>query len=265
MTPATEAVEAYYDAHVSAKLRDFVEGNKRVERAWETLERWAPRDPSRILEVGCGIGAICWRMSRRWPGAGVVGLDLSAASVAVAEKLFASPGVSFVQGRLGRWGGRDEFDLVVLMDVYEHIAIDERPALHGALKGLVGRRGRIFLSFPTPRHLARLRDRQPDQIQPVDEDVSLEAISALARDIRSEVLLYEEVDVWHEGDYAHAVLGRREGWVPAREAPPGRSLPARVAARLRKGWSAPVLPGRQARVSVVRERLGDRVYPGAEA
>ncbi len=99
------------------------------------------------------------------------------------------------------------------MDVYEHIAIEDRPGLHEALTDLLRDQSRIFLSFPTPRHQTWLRQYHPDQIQPVDEDVSIDTISALARDTRTEVVFYQEVGVWHDGDYAHGVLEKRgAGW-----------------------------------------------------
>src|SRR5439155_10736100 len=113
-------------------------------------------------------------------------------------------------GPLGTETFTDKFDLIVLMDVYEHIAVVDRLGLHQALKDLCNDHGRIVLSFPTPGYLAWLRQHQPDQIQPVDENISIETIAALASDTNTEVLLYQEVNVWHEGDYAHAVLGRRK-------------------------------------------------------
>ena len=75
--PSRDVVATFYDANISGKLEGFVEGNPRVERAWETIDNWASANPHRILEIGCGIGDICWRMSRRWTASQVEGLDIS--------------------------------------------------------------------------------------------------------------------------------------------------------------------------------------------
>ena len=88
MTELLEKAKTYYDGQIARKLRDFVEGNERVELAWQTIEQWAPPDPRRILEIGCGIGDISWRMTRRWPECEVVGLEISRKSLEIAEKLF---------------------------------------------------------------------------------------------------------------------------------------------------------------------------------
>lgn len=207
--PTDSEVSAYYDAHIQRKVRGFIEGNARVERAWETLVRWAPPAPRRVLEVGCGIGDISFRMTRLWPEAEVLGLDISPRSLEVARRLFSAPRLSFVEGTLRPGVLTGVFDCIVLMDVYEHIAPSERPAFHQALAELLSEEGRIFLSFPTVRFQRWLSQNMPQEIQPVDEEIDLDTLYTLVRESRADLLLYQEVDVWHQGDYAHAVLGRR--------------------------------------------------------
>lgn len=208
-------VKNYYDIKINEKIRGFVEGNPRIEGAWLTVEQWTPSNPQRILEIGCGIGDISWRMSRCWPESEVIGLDISPKSLEIARKLFGSPRLSFVEGPLTEGILDGKFDLIVLLDVYEHIAIADRPILHEALKQLLNERGRLILAFPTPRKQANLKQYHPEQIQPVDENINNVTILALADHTETEVFLYQEVDIWHEGDYAHAVLGKRTDWLPA--------------------------------------------------
>lgn len=265
MNKSLQEVKTYYNEHVIGKLKGFVEGNQRVELAWLTIEQWSPANPKRILEIGCGIGDICWRFSRLWSESELVGLDVSPKSLEIAQKLFGSSRLSFIEGPLVKDKLVGKFDLIVLMDVYEHIAAAERPALHQALKELRSEGGRIVLSFPTPRHLAWLRQHQPEEIQPVDEDTNAATIQALAEDTETEVLLYQEVDVWHEGDYAHAVLGKREGWVAAANTyPPKRGIKEMIR-QLQLGKAEPLVPPRSQRLALVHQRLGLESYPGGNA
>lgn len=91
-------IKEYYDGQATNKLRNFGEGNRRVDRAWKTLISWGPKDPKRILEIGCDIGTVCWRLGKLWPEAEVVGLDISDQSLEIAEKLFGAPKISFCRG-----------------------------------------------------------------------------------------------------------------------------------------------------------------------
>ena len=256
-----ETARTFYDANVSGKLEGFVEGNPRVERAWKTIDKWAPTNPDHILEIGCGIGDICWRMTRKWTGSHVVGLDISPKSIEMARKLFGSSRLSFVDGPLRAETFTDKFDLIVLMDVYEHIAVVDRLGLHQVLKDLCNDQGRIVLSFPTPGHQAWLRQHHPDQIQPVDENISIETIAALARDTNTEVLLYQEVNVWHEGDYGHAVLGRRKGDAAAINT---HTLNIGLVGKIRRlliDRAEPLVPPRPQRLALVHQMLGRQCYP----
>ena len=251
-------VVEFYDTNVAGKLEGFIEGNLRVECAWETVERWARPSPARVLELGCAVGDISWRMHRLWPNAEIVGVDISPKSIELARSLFASPNVSFINGTVVSQELTGRFDLVVMLDVYEHIAADQRGELHERLKSLLSDDGQIVLSFPTPEHLAWLRRHAPEQIQPIDEDVSPNTILTLASETDSTMMLYRKVSVWHEGDYAHAIVSR-DRWKPV-----VRRSDSRGGWRKLVGLTAGPTPRtltRWERLARVRKRLGVASYP----
>lgn len=206
--PRAEGVAAFYDARVAGKLADFVGANPRIEAAVETLAEWAPANPKRVLEIGCGVGATAWRMARAWPDAEVIGIDISAASIRVAQTCFQLPNLAYRAGALADCQLGGVFDLVLMMDVYEHIAPADRPSLRTALKQLLSDESRLLLMVPSPAHQAYLRQHKPDGLQPVDESIDIVQILALAEETATRPLYYREVGVWRYGDYCHAVLGR---------------------------------------------------------
>jgi len=222
-TPDPATVAAFYDARVGGKLADFVRANPRIEAAVETLAEWAPARPRRVLEIGCGVGATAWRMARAWPGAEVIGLDLSPASIEAARTCFRRPNLSYHAGRLETCGLDGVFDLVLMMDVYEHVAPGERAALHRALDRLLADQARCLLTVPSPAHQAYLKTRHPDRLQPIDETIDAAEILALAQATRMRLISYRHVGVWRYGDYIHAVLARGEALQPValRQARPG--------------------------------------------
>lgn len=247
-----ETAKAFYDAKVWAKLDGFIEGNPRVDLAWDRVQRWASPSPRRVLEIGCGIGDICWRMGRAWPNAEVVGLDLSSKTIEVATKLFGGPQVRFVHGAVTSTDVWGTFDLIVMLDVYEHIPAADRWTLHSRLEQSLAEDGRMVLSFPTPEHLDWLREHHPEEIQPVDEDITPDVILALAKESRTSLALYQRVNVWHRGDYAHAVL-TRQPWIP-HAAPHARPAPGRLQRYL--WWRQSPDRSRAERRDLVRRRLG---------
>lgn len=207
-TPTLESVQAYYDERVEGKIRDFTHANPRIEAGIELVAEWAPPKPKRVLEIGCGIGATCWRMARAWPEAEVIGADVSPISIEVAKTCFRRPNLSYRAGLVHEGIFAGSFDLVLLMDTYEHIAPSDRTALHTAIKSLLSDDARVIMTIPTPIVLSYLREANPSEIQPVDEDVTPQDIVVLARDTNTQLLYYREVGIWHYGDYAHVVVGR---------------------------------------------------------
>jgi len=208
-------VVSYYDEHTKFKVNDYVKVNPRVEEAWKTLVKNAPINPQRILEVGCGVGSICARINKKWPQAKITGIDISVLSIAIAQKLFANRKVNFMVSLLTEETFEEEFDLIVFMDVYEHIAVFDRPVVHNALKSILRNKGKIFLSVPTPQNLRWSLINKPETMQPVDEHISFDVIGKLATDTGTEVQLYQVKSIWNTGDYSHVVLEKNDDFESA--------------------------------------------------
>lgn len=206
--PNRAAIERYYDGRVEDKLGDFTNFNPRIEAAIETLAEWAPASPRRVLEIGCGIGATAWRMARAWPRAEVIGSDISPLSIDVARTCFRLPNLSYHIGRIDEAALGGKFHLIVLMDVYEHIALRDRATLHAAIRSLLADEALMVFSVPTPLLQQTTRASRPELLQPVDEDVTMGDIIRLAADTETHILYFRHVGIWHYGDYAHFVLGR---------------------------------------------------------
>ncbi|HYD42273.1 MAG TPA: class I SAM-dependent methyltransferase [Anaeromyxobacter sp.] len=202
-----EQRKAFYDSQAQRKLRDYLRVNRRLELGLRTVVRWAG-DPSRILEVGCGAGSVSHRLARRFRGAEVVAVDVSRGNLDIAEQYFRAPNLRFVELAVDRDFAFGSFDVIVLMDVYEHVAVAERAKLHENLRRSLNEGGVVVLTVPTPRYLAYLRENDPAEVQPVDEDIGPGELLAVAASLERDLLYYEEVSVWRAGDYAHAVIGR---------------------------------------------------------
>jgi SAM-dependent methyltransferase len=207
-SPTLESVQAYYDERVEGKIRDFTHANPRIEAAIQLVAEWALPNPRRILEIGCGIGATSWRMARAWPQAEIVGADVSPTSIEVAKTCFQRSNLSYRAGLIKEGALLGRFDLVLLMDTYEHIMRSDRATLHATIRSLLADEARLILTFPTPALQNYGRASAPSEIQPVDEDVTSADILILAKETGTDLLYYREVGIWRYGDYAHVVLGR---------------------------------------------------------
>ncbi len=74
--------------------------DERARPFGDLLARVGATDPRRVVDLGCGTGALTASLTERWPGAAVEGVDSSAEMIAQAP---AGPRLRFTQGTAEDW------------------------------------------------------------------------------------------------------------------------------------------------------------------
>ncbi len=103
-----------------AETRDVSLSSARVvlDRVWSLM---SPRTPSRVIDVGCGVGA--WAATAIELGAAAIGVD----GDYVRRDSLLIPATSFIEADLSKpvltdVSGGEAFDLAICMEVAEHLA-----------------------------------------------------------------------------------------------------------------------------------------------
>lgn len=126
----------------------------RIDLHWGTDGRERrPLAGRRALDVGCGAGLLAEPLARL--GAEVTGVDAAPENIAAARVHAAAGGlaIDYREGEVGRLEG-ERFDLVVSMEVVEHVA--DPGAFVATLAGLLADDGLLVLSTPNRTPLSRL-------------------------------------------------------------------------------------------------------------
>lgn len=116
------------------------------------LDGWAAIAPRRILDAGSGRGDYAFYLARRFPEALVVGVDFDAGRVARCREMTAALGlknVTFQTGDLTSVRFDEPFDLLVSIDVLEHI-VEQEKAIRNLRENLAPE-GKFFFHIPTIR------------------------------------------------------------------------------------------------------------------
>lgn len=116
------------------------------------LARMQNFKPARILDAGCGAGDHSFYVARRYPRSMVLGVDINEARIIQNRAMARTLGISNVHFELADLSVADfpdRFDLIVSIDVLEHIS-RQREAIACLARALTGG-GIAFFHLPTVR------------------------------------------------------------------------------------------------------------------
>ena len=212
--PSSAEISAYYDDRNQKLLRGFIRGNRRVAYAVQLVKNTFDGSGQSVLDVGCGIGATSFAYSQVDDRVRVHGVDISQKSIEIAEALFRSKNVTFSVSDMSVSPDGGPFNIVALIDVYEHVPRDGRRRFNQVLSTCLAADGTLVLTAPSPLHQEYLRVHQPDGLQIVDETVDLDDLLQLGRDIDATLTYYKLVPVWSSNQYIHAVFERDPRYEP---------------------------------------------------
>jgi SAM-dependent methyltransferase len=203
-----DSIEAFYDDFTSRFVRDYVEGNDRVERQLRFFAAAIPPTARSILVVGCGSGEGAFFIATKVaPHATILAVDLSSESLRLATSAFNHDRITYRKVDIVAESIEGTWDFVLLPDVYEHIPRDSRSCLHRHLKECLGPQGSILLTIPSPGKQASLRE-SGHGLQIVDETVTVEDLLELTRDVGAALTYFNMISVWDTNDYIHAIVQR---------------------------------------------------------
>lgn len=129
-----------YERHISEAYRAIF---LNIDEFVEQVRRWSPH-PCRILEVGCGEGAVTERLRSAFPGAHITAIDVTSR----IGRLYQGPraGVCFTRCQIQDLTESkvEPFDLVVLCDVLHHVPLGSRQGLLDAIRAALAMHGSLI-------------------------------------------------------------------------------------------------------------------------
>lgn len=213
-----EAHRAFYDRFLHSRMLAYrVYGNRRIDLAFSRIRPFLSREMN-VLEIGCGIGIISERIARRVRHGRVWACDLSPANIAFARRTVIRDNVEFfVCDVLDEFGDvlkrTRAVDLVVMVDVLEHLPSDRHEELFSRLGELLTSSSTVIVTAPSAEYQEHLRRMEPEKLQPIDESIGPCDMERLARYAGLHLSLFQKVDVWRRGQYVHFIMGREDSYL----------------------------------------------------
>lgn len=104
---------------------------------------------TRIVDIGCGDGRFSRELSRDFQSSTVVGIDYSKRAIALASAM--NPDIASLKFQsldITKKHSLGKFDIAVLMEVFEHIPIEDAGNFIGSVHALLKGGGALYLTVP---------------------------------------------------------------------------------------------------------------------
>ncbi|MBK6267010.1 class I SAM-dependent methyltransferase [Marivirga sp. S37H4] len=137
------------------------------------LEKFGLQPNFKVLEIGCGIGTVSELLARFLSSEGSLhAVDISEQSIELArQRLSKYNNVKCEVKDLTKESINNEFDVIVLPDVIEHIPLELHQSFFSNLKKLLKLDGFIFIHIPHPNFLEWHVKIKDDRLQIIDQPI----------------------------------------------------------------------------------------------
>jgi SAM-dependent methyltransferase len=163
--PSEEEQKKYYDENVSKRVC-----NRRLVSIRRYIKyRMCDKKIKNVLEIGCGIGITSKIFSDL--GMSVLGIDISEKSIEKCKSNKIDNAEFICDNFVDIDLGDRTFDLIVLFDVLEHIPKPQHITVFEQIKKYSHAKTKIAITIPEPVFLDKVRETNPDVLQPIDESI----------------------------------------------------------------------------------------------
>ena len=209
-----EEISEFYDEYSKRQLKTGA--NERLISLYLRLREMGMQSDSRILELGCGVG-IFTRLLRKTVSKGLIeAVDLSSKSICIAQQLLSeAQNVTFKVADVVHYQPKhSDFDFITLMDVIEHIPLDQHDHLFGNLSDVCNDKTSIAINIPNPAYIKYIRRNNPKSLQLIDQEVHLLPLMKIFEKHSLELVFFEKYSIWEVEDYHFMVVRRKRKFQP---------------------------------------------------
>lgn len=203
-------ISDFYDEYVQRQLK--IGANDRLISLYKRLLDLGLKEDSKVLELGCGVGIFTKLLSKKLTSGILEAVDLSEKSIAVAkEELKGKSSIILNVADVVKYQPQNsDFDFITLMDVIEHIPLDQHEELFQNLAEICTDKTRITINIPNPQYIAYARLNHPESLQVIDQEVELFPLMQHLEKHDLELIFFEEYGIWEADDYHFMVIRKKQ-------------------------------------------------------
>lgn len=208
-------VQEFYNNFLDSRMLSYrMKGNERIDRAIERISKNL-KVGDKVFDVGCGIGIIAEKVSESIGASGHVwACDISDKNIWYAKKTVKNKNIDFFQAniiedqsKIKQFIPKNSLDVIYLVDVIEHIPIDEHQKIFYFFKYLLKNSGKVILTYPSPQYQKYLMENKTDELQIIDQIIEFDHLKRVAENCELSLKLFSLETVFNkQNHYVHCIF-----------------------------------------------------------
>ncbi len=192
-------VSDFYDEF--SAFQEKIAYNERHFLMLDKLLELELRKDSNVLELGCGIGVISSLILRVIKKGRLTAVDISPKSIEIARRNNPSENAVFEAADITVYDpGETGFDFVTLFDVLEHVPVESHASLFSMIADYLSEDGKLLINIPNPEFLQYIHDNNPEQLQIIDQPLSIARIVSETESCGFVLRQFENYDLWQKNE-----------------------------------------------------------------
>jgi SAM-dependent methyltransferase len=204
-----EHIVEYYDDFIAEQVDSAI--NERIYHLYKLLLRFGLKPSSNVLELGSGIGAMTFLLSKYVKSGRIEAVDLSPKSIDFAKQRIKRTNISFECNDVVYYQPSiKDIDFITLFDIIEHIPIEKHGDLFNNLKQISCESTKILINIPNPAYIEFDRINNPQTLQIIDQPIPLITILENLEKNGLALTFFNTHSIWVENDYQFFVVEKKK-------------------------------------------------------
>ena len=204
-----EEVEKFYDEFVDYQSENGV--NERIYVLFKKMISLGLNNNSNVLELGSGIGALTYLLTKKIKSGKIEAVDISPKSIAFAKQKIKNNNVCFSSADIVTYEAMStNFNFITLFDVLEHIPIEQHSTLFKNIVRTCDDKTKVLINIPNPEYVQYDINNQPESLQIIDQPIPLVEIAKNLEKSGLELIYFKTYSIWIIDDYQFFILRKKK-------------------------------------------------------
>lgn len=190
----------FYDDFVVSQAKTQI--NERLYSLYLRLKKYGLNTNSSILELGSGIGAMTYLISKIVKKGAIETVEMSPKSVEYAKEHNKQANIRFfVDDVVSYKPTLKKIDYITLFDVIEHIPVDKHAELFSSISTYMTNDTLLLINIPNPEHIIYSEKYNPDSLQVIDQPIYMNELIGNLEKNNLNISFSEKYGIWLQDDY----------------------------------------------------------------